>query len=135
MNAPSSAPCRRKRGPTGSRRTSATAPSTSAAVAKRAERKTPGEATSSTPFTKWKVVPQNRVRTRRARSAMPLGPDLVPFVEPHGRLPSPAHAHVQELDPERERHGEVDVALLDVLPERLGDEHHADQDQEREREH
>src|SRR2546430_3411183 len=42
-------------------------------------------------------------------------------------LPQP---QVQHLDGERERHREIDVALVDVLPQPLGDEHHADRSEE-----
>ena len=70
MNRPSMSPSRRRRGPGRSRRRSQAAPRTAAAIPKRAARNSPGDATASTAFTKWKVVPQSRVRTRSARSAM-----------------------------------------------------------------
>src|SRR6266545_5577427 len=143
MKSPRSAPSRRSPVPARSRRKSQARARTSAAVAKRPARKTPVEATSSTTFTKWKVVPQRSVRTRSARSATaPLAPAsaralvrLEAVVERDGRAPRAAHAEVQELDRERERHREVDVALLDVLPERLRDEQDADEEEEGEGEH
>ncbi len=40
------------------------------------------------------------------------------------------HAQVEHLHPDRERHGEVDVALGHVEVEAVGDERHADHDEE-----
>ena len=42
---------------------------------------------------------------------------------------------LSSLDEHRERHREVDVALRHVMVEPVGDQHHADHQQEREREH
>jgi hypothetical protein len=46
----------------------------------------------------------------------------------------PADAHVEQLDAEGERHPEVDVSLADVLAHPLGDQHHADEQEEAQRE-
>src|SRR5690606_17369653 len=43
--------------------------------------------------------------------------------------------HVQHFDYQAEVHREVDVAALNVLAHAVGDQHHADQQQERERQH
>src|SRR5688572_31340002 len=47
----------------------------------------------------------------------------------------PADAQVDHLDEDREAHGEVDVALRDVLLEAFADQRDADQQQEAERQH
>ena len=84
-----------------------TAPSATAASAKRRARNTPGEVTSSALFTKWKVVPQNSVRTRSARSATalchrrPRGAALRARARPSVPCDGAARlagAHVQHLD-------------------------------------
>ena len=53
----------------------------------------------------------------------------------HGLRPLGAHADVEHFDGEGERHGEVDVTLLHVLPAAVGDEDHADEEEEGEGEH
>src|SRR5688572_12496884 len=53
----------------------------------------------------------------------------------YGRLAALAHAQVEHLDEDRERHREIDVALWDVLSETFGDEHRANQQEKAEREH
>src|SRR5215471_3203287 len=51
------------------------------------------------------------------------------------RPASPSHAEVERLDRDRESHREVYVALGNVMVEAVGDEHHPDDEEERERQH
>src|SRR5262245_24518573 len=51
------------------------------------------------------------------------------------RLALLAQPQVEHLDENRKSHGEVDVALRDVLVEPLGDQRHADQQQEAQGQH
>jgi hypothetical protein len=46
------------------------------------------------------------------------------------RLGAAAQAQIQHLDRHRERHREVDVALRDVHVEAVGDQGHADHEEE-----
>ena len=71
---------------------------------------------------------------RRAPASDRLS-DVRSWRRSHRRRADLAQPHVEQLDEQRERHREVDVALRDVLAEAVGDQHHADQDQERQRQH
>src|SRR4051812_1297547 len=51
------------------------------------------------------------------------------LVQVHWFGPGP-EAEVQEFDEDRERDGEIDVALLNVLAEPVGHQGHADEEQE-----
>ena len=52
-----------------------------------------------------------------------------------GGLPPPPGPQVERLDEDAEAHRRVDVRLVDVEPEPVGDQRDADQQQERQREH
>src|SRR5688572_27371002 len=85
-------------------------------------------------------MPQASTRaTRYASSALICPPtrlsSLDLFLLQLHRLAAAADADVQHLDDDRERHREVDVALRNVHVDALGDQRHADQHEEREREH
>ena len=58
---------------------------------------------------------------------------LVAVVEFDGRLLARAQLHVDELDAEREGHREVHVRFVNVLPHALGNEKHADEQKEAQR--
>src|SRR5687767_14361648 len=57
------------------------------------------------------------------------------WVQLDRRGTAPAPAQVEGLDEDAEAHGRVDVRLVDVQTEPIGDQRHADEQEEREREH
>src|SRR3954467_5932310 len=86
--------------------------------------------------TPWSTsTPSSWARCAGASGRVPALVRLEPArrrpVELHGLLLL-SKAHVEDFDQQGEGHREVDVALAHVLPRALGDEHHADQEQEAE---
>ena len=73
-------------------------------------------------------------RGTRGASGVLVGLRGVALLQVHGIDLAP-QPQVDHLDEDREAHREVDVALRDVLVEALGDQRHADQQQERQRQH
>src|SRR5262245_19531180 len=81
--------------------------------------------------------PQKSPAPHDSADAMPNAPEAISpnVITASVRRTRPADAQVDHLDEYRETHGEVDVALRNVHAEAIADERHADQQQERQREH
>src|SRR6185436_15669921 len=57
------------------------------------------------------------------------------MMQPYGRAPSFPDLEIEKLDENRETHREVGITLRDMKPDAIGDQVHADQQQETQGQH